>query len=422
LVGVRPGARGGRTLPSGQGPYGRHRGKLPALLRLCAGRGEATAPVSHSGHGAIAAGGAAAIATSSEGGPRAGGPGRHHSRRSSIDFGDDDEDEIERDGPFYGSEAAAAEGEHAAAASAATTASDCDADTDGGASEAARSQDRRVAARLSEVGAVSVLQCPLPSAEELADRAVRHFVHARGEGLSFPSQRRTVGYVAQLVRERLRRTLHALVDRGNEAEGGAGAAAEPAPPAVGFADVVEHAAVAVEPGDSHGESADAAPSWPDSAAVPATPPRSRVPSFAAPSREPSSCAIAPAAAAVAATPLLSDLLLPPWSGDALVEWAAEAVRGEELSAPEPPPITILNVVLNGIPIMPGTGGGPGGGAAGVGSGGGITPNLIIRNLPHQHEEAATRYESAWAEPQLQRYVHDDECIVFKVGGNRAATT
>jgi hypothetical protein len=65
----------------------------------------------------------------------------------------------------------------------------------------------------AEAEATAAARFGVPSAEELAERAVRLFLQQRGEGLSFAAQRRSVLYVATVVRRALIGALaHSLSD------------------------------------------------------------------------------------------------------------------------------------------------------------------------------------------------------------------
>jgi hypothetical protein len=65
----------------------------------------------------------------------------------------------------------------------------------------------------AEAEATAAARFGVPSAEELAERAVRLFLQQRGEGLSFAAQRRSVLYVATVVRRTLVGALaHSLSD------------------------------------------------------------------------------------------------------------------------------------------------------------------------------------------------------------------
>lgn len=229
----------------------------------------------------------------------------------------------------------------------------------------------------------------LPSAQALANRATRHFICVRGAGLSYPSQRRSVGYFAQLVRECLLREVHAAAS--------------------------ESVTAASEPSASSSTAASSAAAGGANARNPClepmTPDGSSAAALSSDVQQPVLGAAAAAASRLASSPLdvaragasTADALATSFAWSALASKLCTAMR--DIALPPPPAITILNVILYGVPVMK--------------SVGGITPNLVVRTLPHQHAETEVRYESLWGDPTPATHRPDEEVILFQLNATMA---
>ncbi len=246
----------------------------------------------------------------------------------------------------------------------------------------------------------SAIDNAVPPAYEIAARAMKLFVLRRGDGLNFAAQRRSVRYVAHLVRDAVLGALLAAALRGEtpfamsalEGVDGAGGSVEDAAGEAAPEETVS--AFPLAPGD--GDEAGTKPAGGDVESVPDTKGEADtggVPVASASSASASAAVGAGAGAGGNEAPV----------AEPAVDYTPALSALRHLTFPSPPSVCVWTVVLHGVPVMKSTKD--------------IRPSLQLRTQPHQDLRSESVFDTSFAVPSLDHlsvYTAADGAIVFTV--------